>query len=162
MSEKQFFRTKATIIDRLTDFDPKSKTEITPFRTFGREEMRESIRMNIEWILYTRSSLSSELFDEDLSVIDYGVPDFGSYFTINEADQKSLVDKLEKIISVFESRIKNVKIKMRQKDGDKPEKVFNIVIDAEMIINNVREPISFVTVMNSEKNEGVRIRDRTD
>lgn len=163
MSVEHIFRTRATIIDRLVDFDPKSKTEVKPFRTFGRDELKESIRLNIEWILYTRSSLSSELFDKsELTVIDYGVPDFGSYFTINEADQKRLIEKLEIIIAAFESRISDVKIKMRQKGGDKPEKAFNIVIDAKMIINNVREAISFITVMNSEKNGSVQIRDNTD
>lgn len=159
MSKERVFRTKATIIDRLVDLDPKSRTEIKPLRTFGRDEMKESIRLNIEWILYTRSSLSSELFDKrNLTVIDYGVPDFGSYFTINEADQKHLIEKLEKIISTFEPRIRNVKIRMRQKAEDAREKTFNIIIDAEMIIDNVREAVSFVTVMNSDKDEGVRIR----
>ena len=85
---------KASIIDRLIVEEPESGRESVPLRTFGWEEFKESVRRDLEWLLNTRCSDPRSLLDKrELTVLDYGVPDFGDYFITGTADQQRLEDK---------------------------------------------------------------------
>ena len=136
---------RATIIERLIDYDPKTPSEACPLRTLNKGKLKYSILKNLEWILNSRSSIPAHLYDErELTVIEYGMPDFGSYSPENAEDRALLEKRIERCISVFEPRLQEVRVRVDPKMED--EKSLRIYIEAKLFIETVREPISFKTI----------------
>lgn len=161
---------KASIIDRLIVEEPESRGESVPLRAFGEEEFRESVRRDLEWLLNTRSSDPRSLLDKrELTVLDYGVPDFGDYFITGTADQQRLEKNLTRAITAFEPRIQGVKVSIRQvgpddvRDDIPLEKTLRVIV--EVVINGLikvekgRDPISFSTILEAKSGIG-ELRER--
>ncbi|MDD4073789.1 MAG: GPW/gp25 family protein, partial [Desulfobacterales bacterium] len=68
-------------------------------------------------------------------------------FTANEEDHKRLAGRVKKAITVFEPRLKNVHVRLQPVSGN--EKVLKMVIEADMVVENVRKPVSFLTVVQN-------------
>jgi len=118
-------------------------------RTLTREELKESVRRDLEWLLNTRTSFPGFLLDDkDLTVIDYGIPDFGSYSPANPDHQKLLAKRITRSISVFEPRLRKVRVTVESEMAD--EKTLRINIDAVLVVESFREPVSFHTVLQSQ------------
>jgi type VI secretion system protein ImpF len=142
---KNPFKPRASLIDKLVDLDPRSYGEVRPFRTLSREELKESVRRDLTWLLNTRTSLPAHLLDErELTVIDYGIPDFGSYYSANVEDQALLAKRIALSISAFEPRLRNVSVTVEPEVVN--EKTLRVIIDAVLVVETVRESISFQTV----------------
>lgn len=143
---KTVFKARASLIDRLVDHNPRSKRERRPLRTLSRKKLKESLQRDLVWLLNTRTSLPASRFDKrDLTVIDYGIPDFGTYYTANEADRERLIKRLIRAISFFEPRLQKVKVNVEPAGIN--EKAIRIGIDAVMVVESVKTPVSFVTVL---------------
>ncbi len=70
---------RALLFDRLVDLHPEIREEERPFRILNRNQLKVSIRRELERLLNTRCSLSLErVGEEDRSVVNYGIPDFSS------------------------------------------------------------------------------------
>ncbi|MCP4113397.1 MAG: type VI secretion system baseplate subunit TssE [Desulfobacteraceae bacterium] len=151
MPNKPIFQARASLIDRLTDLHPESKQEIQPLRTLNRRNLKASLRRDLSWLLNTRTPIPASVFDDKkLTVLDYGIPDFGSYGTANLDDQTLLVKRITKAISAFEPRLRNVRIDVGPKTN---EKTLYMAINALMIVESVREPVFFQTVFQKQTNE---------
>ena len=143
------FMARASLIDRLVDRDPRSQWEAPPFRTLSREELKESVLRDLEWLLNTRTSLPGSLLDEkDLTVIDYGIPDFGLYSPANPNHQRLLAQRIRRSISAFEPRLQKVRVTVEPEMPD--EKTLTIHIDAVLVVEPFREPVSFQTVLQGQ------------
>ncbi len=152
MPNKPIFQARASLIDRLTDLRPESKQEIQPLRTLNRRNLKASLRRDLSWLLNTRTPVPASVFDDKgLTVLDYGIPDFGSYTPANQEDQKLLAKRITKAISAFEPRLRHVKIDVHSRRPD--EKTLHITINALMVVESVREPVSFQTVFQKQTNE---------
>jgi type VI secretion system protein ImpF len=150
---------RASLIDRLVDLNPKSQWEEQPFRTLSREELRESVRRDLEWLLNTRTSFpGSPLDKKDLTVIYYGIPDFGSYSPANPDHQELLAKRITRSISAFEPRLKNVRVIVEPEMPN--EKTLRIHIDAVLVVESLREPVSFQTVLQGQTGT-LEIHERT-
>ena len=146
---KTDFIARASLIDRLVDLDPRSHGEVRPLRSLDREQLKESIRRNLGWLLNTRTSFPADLIDRrDLTVMDYGIPDFGSYSPQDPDDQTLLARRITRSISAFEPRLQKVKVIIEPEMEN--EKRLRIRIDAVMIAESVTEPVSFQTVFQSK------------
>jgi type VI secretion system protein ImpF len=143
------FIARASLIDRLVDRDPGSRWEAPPYRTLSRGELKESVRRDLEWLLNTRTSLPGSLLDDkELTVIDYGIPDFGHYSPANPNHQRILAQRIRRSISAFEPRLQEVQVTVEPEMPD--EKTLVIRIDAALIVEPFREPVSFQTVLQSQ------------
>ncbi len=148
-AQKTTFRARASLIDRLLDFNPRSQWEARPLRTLNRQEMRSVLRRDLGWLLNTRTPHPRHLFDDrDLTVIDYGIPDFGSYSPRNPDDRELLAKRIERAINAFEPRLQNVHVSVKPEMVN--EKELRLVINAEMVIESVREPVSFLAAIQRE------------
>jgi type VI secretion system protein ImpF len=153
------FRARASLIDRLIDPLPQVTREVRPLRTLTRKQLKETIRRDLAWLLNTRVSLRPRVFDRtDLTVIDYGIPDFGTYYTVNETDQNLLVQRLVRAISAFEPRLKNIRIGVEPQPVN--ERTVRFVLDAVIVVESVRTPVSFVTVLQ-EKSGQVEVHEHS-
>ncbi|MBW1765683.1 MAG: type VI secretion system baseplate subunit TssE [Deltaproteobacteria bacterium] len=142
------YEARASLIDRLVDIHPESPTEDRPLRSLSREELKESLRRDLESLLNTRTSLPGSLFDKwDLTVIDYGIPDFGSDSHANPNYQILLIKRITRSILAFEPRLQNVRVTVDPNSVD--ERGLHVIIDAIMVVESVREPVSFRTTFHS-------------
>ncbi len=143
---KNTFMARASLIDRLVDNDPKTRKEARPLRTLSKEELKESVRRELGWLLNTRTSIPAHEYDDrDLTVIDYGMPDFGSYSPAHVADQIILGKRIARTISAFEPRLQDVKVTVEPEMAN--ERTLRVIIDAVLVSDMLREPVSFLTVL---------------
>ena len=146
------FQVRASLIDRLTDLQPQFGREPRPLRAVNRKQFKKSIRRDLSWLFNTRTPTPATLYDKkELTVIDYGIPDFGSYSPASKDDQSLLARRLTRAITSFEPRLKNVRIRVKPEMTN--EKNLDVIIDAVMVVENVREPASFRTVFQKQTGE---------
>lgn len=147
---KTAFEARASLIDRLVDLNPRSEGEARPLRTLSRKGLRDSIRRDLEWLLNSRTSLPAHLLDkqEELTIIDYGIPDFGSYSPANTDDQELLANRINRSISAFEPRLQDISVTVDHGMAD--EKTLRVTINAVLIFESVREPVSFQTILQRQ------------
>ena len=156
-TKKDRFQVRASLVDRLVDSDPRSTREIRPLRAFDREAFRASVRRDLGWLLNTRTPLPAGEFDRrELTVIDYGIPDFGSYSPESISDMKLMAKRITRAVTFFEPRLQQVRIEFREKMDD--ERSIGAVIEAELVTDEVREPVSFLTVFQ-QKTGQVKVYD---
>ncbi len=143
---KNTFMARASLIDRLVDRDLKTNKEARPLRTISKKELKESVRRELGWLLNTRTPIPAHEYDKrDLTVIDYGIPDFGSYSPANEEDQLFLAKRITRAISAFEPRLQDVKVTVAPEMEN--ERTLRLSIEAVLVSDVLREPVSFLTVL---------------
>lgn len=149
------FKARASLLDRLIDHDPAATREARPLRTQNREALMASLRRDLGWLLNTRTSLPAARFDKQkLTVIDYGIPDFGGCSPANKMHLRLLARRIKKAITAFEPRLKAVHVRVRPKMPD--ERSLELLLEAVLVVDEFREPVSFVTLFQLE-NEQVAI-----
>ena len=142
------FQTRASLLDRLIDVAPRERRELRPLRIMDRPDIRASVARNLGWLLNTRTPLSAGEFDtRELTVIDYGVPDFGEGTPENLKDQKQRAARTEKAIRAFEPRLQDVNVSIEIEMDS--ERSLRMIIEAVMVADDVREPVSFMTIYDS-------------
>ena len=133
-------------------FQPQFGREPRPLISVNRKQFKKSIRRDLSWLFNTRTPTPATLYDKkELTVIDYGIPDFGSYSPASKDDQSLLARRLTRAITSFEPRLKNVRIRVKPEMTN--EKNLDVIIDAVMVVENVREPASFRTVFQKQTGE---------
>jgi type VI secretion system protein ImpF len=143
------FRARASLLDRLIDTAPQEKRELRPLRIMEKGDIRAAVSRDLGWLLNTRTPLPAEAFDtRELTVIDYGVPDFGKGTPTNVKDQKLRAARTEKAIRAFEPRLQDVKVSIETEMDS--ERSLRMTIEAVMVADDVREPVSFMTIYDSE------------
>ncbi|WP_292290135.1 type VI secretion system baseplate subunit TssE [Marivita sp.] len=128
-------RLQPSILDRLTDDDPKSKTESPSSRVIDIRRLREIIQRDLSWLLNTgnlETQIDAEKYPNVLrSVINYGVPESTGDFS-TKTRSADVRDAIKSAIELFEPRIMegslNV-ISRAETEGRASVIVFDIVAD---------------------------------
>lgn len=138
------------LFDRLVDRDPRLRREGRPLRTLSRADLRESVRRELERLLNTRVQLRlAELEARERTVIDYGVPDFGNFSANNENHRNRLAAIVAVAIATYEPRLCDVQVILEVSPASADTLVGRI--EANLVIESVREPLSFTTVLHGEE-----------
>ncbi len=146
---------RASLLDRLVDENPKSLREPRPYRAQNPQQMRESLRRDLEWLLNTRCPRPErELVWTDRGTLDYGVPDFGTFFTANPEDWRRIAEIVEKTVRAYESRLQRVRVKTLP---SKDTKEVSIVLTGVLKMDGMEEPVSF-PVRISRRGESAEAR----
>jgi type VI secretion system protein ImpF len=124
------------LFDRLVDGNPYEH-EARPLRTLDRAGLRQSVRRELELLFNTRSSTPGH----PVSVIDYGIPDFGTFSPRNPDDRNRLADVLRRAAVVFEPRLSDLRVHVAPIDGDAMN--LRAQIEGTLFVDGVREPVSF-------------------
>lgn len=129
-------RLQPSLLDRLTDDDPETKTESHDARVIDVRRLREIIRRDLGWLL--NSNNQETLLDPHLhqnvltSVINFGVRDVSGDFS-TEKRAELMREAIQRAVSLFEPRIKpgtlDVRIHTEQKSS---ETVIEFDIHADM------------------------------
>lgn len=141
------------LFDRLVDADPSVSTEAVPFRTLDRAGLRASVRREVERLLNTRAPLpEAELGKRERTVIDYGIPDFGTFTTPSGVDKHRLAQIIARHIAIFEPRLRDVTVEVE--DFRRHEGRLIGRVDATMVAGTIVEPVSFPVVVRRDEVEG--------
>lgn len=139
---------RTPLFDRLVDRDLRLSRELRPTRTLDRRGLRESVRQELEQLLNTRCPFPANRLTVR-TVIDYGVPDFTVFSPRNLEDRKRVAEMLERTIRAFEPRLDNPRVFLDQLPGN--DLALGGVIEANMIVDGVPEPVSFMTVLQMKE-----------
>ncbi len=97
----------APLFDRLRI--AKSPNEPQPLLAMDLPELRESVRLELVRLFNVRSRTPEERYAEgELTVVDYGVPDFTAFSPQSGDDRARLAQGLARAVTAFEPRLRAV------------------------------------------------------
>ena len=141
-------RIPLSILDRLIDLEPMSTREAPGSRLGGVNELKQSIRRDLEWLLNTRRLVAnvSETAEElKKSVVTYGIPDITGLNIQNTAAAADLTRAVEVAINTYEPRFLDVSVSLEPVTSTDRQVRFKI--EARLDVDPVPEPMVFDTVL---------------
>jgi type VI secretion system protein ImpF len=149
MSERKV-EVRMPLFDRLVDRDRFLHRELRPMRTLDRRGVKESVRRELEQLFNTRCPIPAHRLAGRLrSVIDYGIPDFSTFSARNQDDWPRLAAILRNAIEVYEPRLAQVQVEVKPLKGE--DFILVAHIEAVLITENVPEPVSFTTTLQTKE-----------
>ncbi len=138
---------KALLFDRLVDVPPDVDERERPLRILNREQLKASVRRELERLLNTRCSIPlHQLSEEERSVVNYGIPDFSS-LSPHSADDHALIGSVvAQTITAFEPRLRQVRVEVEPAS----ESSLRLYISADLVVGVFNEPVSFPLTLNSK------------
>ncbi len=137
-----------SVLDRLIDYDPRASSEAPKSRITSLNELKQSVRRDLEWLFNTRHNgveIAETLEEVNHSVAVYGLPDLTSLSARNPNEQTRLAKAVETALRVFEPRFINVKVSIEA--SDETDRQLKFHIEAYLNVDPAPEPISFDTVL---------------
>ena len=134
------------LFDRLVDQERQFAREARPRRSYSPRELRASVRRELERLFNSRVRLPlARLEAYPRTVIDYGIPDFGTFSARNAADREQLARHLVTAIEAYEPRLQEVRVHIAPPGVD--SELLTGEIDAMLVVESVREPVRFTTTL---------------
>ena len=97
-----------SVLDRLIDRDPKTRSEIPFTRAQSLRELKLALKRDLEWLLNTRKTIDpapDSARETVRSVYHYGFADISSKSVLSSRDQSDLVREMELAIAVFRTPV---------------------------------------------------------
>ena len=142
------------LFDRLVDLEPAEPNEARPRRTMNREELLESVRLELERLFGTTSPLPpSRLVGRERTTIDYGIPDPVSFSAVNPDHQEVFARLLEKAVAAYEPRLLAPRIEVLR--ATLPG-TLELRLAAYLRVDEVKLPIHF-PILIRDKEATVRV-----
>lgn len=150
MSKRQDHETRITpsLLDRLTDYEPKMSSEAPKSRSNSLAELKQSVKRDLEWLLNARSypiDIDENLEEVAKSVVTYGLPDFTGISAKNEGDLARISKQIETAIKHFEPRFLDLSVTLEPVYSTDRELRFRV--EAFLNVEPSPEPIVFDTVL---------------
>lgn len=153
LSQKE--RLQPSLLDRLTDNEPKKKKESRDKRVLSLKELRKSVIRDLVWLLNTNnlSSLQdlSDYPQVEHSVVNYGVAEFAGRPSSN-FDLNALQRLIRQSIWDFEPRIlrNSLKINIHTNKNEMNHNAITFDIEGELWAQPVPEQIYLKTELDLE------------
>lgn len=143
---------RASLLDRLIDYEPKQRREPVPLRAQQIHEFQQSLLRDLNWLLTTHCPVSATELEtrEQRSVIDYGLPDLTMFYTDNPEDQRLVEHLLSETIQAFEPRLRDVRVYLKKSESYDTLSGF---LEADLVLDDVLEPISFPLQFSQKNNQ---------
>jgi type VI secretion system protein ImpF len=139
---------RALLFDRLVDVPDWDERE-RPLRVLNSEQLKASVRRELERLLNTRCSIPlHQLGEEERSVVNYGIPDFSSLSPHNADDHALIASIVGQTITAFEPRLRQVRVEVGP--AFTAESALCLNIGAELVVGMFAEPVSFPVTLNSK------------
>jgi type VI secretion system protein ImpF len=143
-----------SVLDRLIDEEPDRTIEAPPSRSKGIEDLKLSVKRDLEWLLNTRqdtAGVPAGLKEVAHSLATYGLPDFSAFSVKSPSDHVRMQRILERAISSFEPRLESVRVTLVPVRD--LEQKLRFRIDARLRIEPAPEPVTFDTVLQAVSNQ---------
>ena len=144
----------ASILDRLIDLEPQVPHEPAQYRLSSIGQIKTSVIRDLENLLNTRRNIlqpAAAYREVNSSLFAYGLSDFSAENPKSPAIRQKLRVELERAISRFEPRLRNVTVRVEIQGESKRSLRFRI--SALLVIDPVSEPISFDTYFDVNRSE---------
>ena len=139
---------RALLFDRLVDIPDWDERE-RPLRVLNSEQLKASVRRELERLLNTRCSIPlHQVSEEERSVVNYGIPDFSSLSPHNADDHTLIASIVGQTITAFEPRLRQVRVEVGPVSA--AESALWLNISAELAVGMFAEPVSFPVILNSK------------
>ncbi len=145
---------RASLLDRLMDDEPAVTREPAHYRMVSLGQIKVSVARDLENLLNTKNFFSHLPLENDYlngSLFVYGLPDFTSFNLRSPQVKLRLLKELEKAITRFEPRLRDVK--MTIEESRENERSLRFKITAVLIIDPVTEPVTFDTIFDINRCE---------
>lgn len=153
----------APLLDRLLDEHPESRQDDGRHRHQLIRQLKESVRRDLEQLFNTRIRCLSpppELPGLERSLLNYGLPDIGSFNLSDTEGRHAFCHWVEQLVLLFEPRIRSVKV-IASGMPDPTDNTFQFRVEATLraaaadetiILDSVLNPISkVVDIVESER-----------
>ncbi len=147
---------QASILDRLIDLDPEVSREPVQQRFLTLGQAKASVARDIENILNTKRSVlvpPNSCREVSNSLFLYGLPDFTAQNPKSAMVRQSLRQQIERAISRFEPRLRNVQVGFEISMQN--ERTLGFRITGLLVVDPVSEPVTFDTYFDVIKGEYV-------
>jgi len=137
-----------SVLERLIDLDPKSPADSPIGRSQSVRKLKGSLRRDLEWLLNSRRNpeASGDYEELERSLFHYGLPDLNSLSWESGHDQIRLAKTIERVLTVFEPRLKRVKV-TPVGEVSATQYVLRFQIEGLLDMEPAPERISFDTVL---------------
>lgn len=153
LSQKE--KLQPSLLDRLTDDEPKNAKESRDKRVLSLKELRNSVIRDLAWLLNTNNLSSVQDLEEytyaERSVINYGVPEFAGRPSSN-FDLSGIQRLIRQAVWDFEPRIlrQSVKINIHTNPNEMNHNALTFDIEGELWAQPVPEQIYLKTELDLE------------
>jgi len=133
-----------SVLDRLLDDDPTNPHEAPKSRNQILSEMKRSVRRDLENLLNTRwrcVNWPPNLEQLDMSLVNYGLPDFSGTHLGSKQDRERLRQVVEHVVRAFEPRFKKVSVSLE--DDELASRSLRLRIEALLYAEPAPEPVVF-------------------
>lgn len=115
-----------SVIDRLLE-GQWDQSGLALYGQSNKNEYIKSVVKNLSNILNSRSQTPADIFDTaELSVIDFGIPDFGHYSPENTDDVALIAKRIKKAVNAFEPRLTDISVDFENEMPDEKTLIFRI------------------------------------
>jgi type VI secretion system protein ImpF len=136
-----------SVLDRLLDDEPSSKSDTLKSRTQVLREMKQSVRRDLENLLNTRWKATGwprHLTEMERSLLNYGIPDIsGTELGIAER-RKRFERTIEQVIRDFEQRLRRVSVRLLD-EAESFDRVVKFEINALLRVEPAPEPVTYTS-----------------
>jgi type VI secretion system protein ImpF len=144
-----------SVLERLIDLEPQNEGEPQANRAQSVRQLKGALRRDLEWLLNTRrtpEAVDSQYEELEKSLFNYGLADLSSLSWENTHDRTRLARNIEKVLSIFEPRLKKVRV-LPIGDISATQNVLRFQIDGLLDMSPAPERISFDTVLQLSSGE---------
>ena len=158
MAKNEIERTvQPSLLDRLTDADPRSSADQTITLSESVRRFKASIQRDLEWLLNTRripEPMPEDWFEQlPRSVYYYGIPDITSLSRDTRESRMIVLRDVEDAIAAFEPRLTDVHIDVVEVEGEQFRRELRFHIEATLRMDPTPEQVVFDTVLNFASGE---------
>ena len=144
---------RALLFERLADSVPQTSwEEARPFRVHDVQALKVSVARELGRLLNTRRhGARPGGGGEEMTVLDYGVPDFSSLSAASGDDQRRLAETVAAAVAAFEPRLRGVCVRverLRQEDH-----ALLLRVEARLVVGTLAEPVSFPVLVRGKSGE---------
>jgi type VI secretion system protein ImpF len=139
-----------SVFDRLIDNEPSVKEESPHSRSQLMFELKQSVRRDLQNLLNTRWKCEvwpPEYETLELSLVNYGIPDFSGVNMGGPASQKRLIQIVERAIEFFEPRFLRFTL-FPIENKKKFDRTLKFKIEGLLKAEPAPEPVSYDTIMD--------------
>lgn len=147
---------QASILDRLVDLEPRVSHEPVRSRLLGIRQIKAMVVRDLENLLNTRRqilSVPASFKEVNNSVFMYGLGDFTSESPKSPSVRQRLRRDIEKTLSRFEPRLRNVTVRLEE--GTEKGRNLRFRISGLLVVEPETEPVSFDTYFDTNRGEYV-------
>lgn len=148
-----------SLLDRLIDHEPGVSHEPVQNRSATITQICDSVVRDLENLLNTRRCIfdvPESFVQVNASVVTYGLKDFMSYNPRSPSVRLQIRQEIERIIALFEPRLRNVSIRIDA--AETIDRSLRFRIHALLVADPLTEPITFDTYLDINRGEFVIAR----